>query len=178
MKNTQFYTPDFECLSCDFKCSKKSDWDRHKSTAKHLNRTNIEQNYAEKSVTYKCSYCCREYTARNSLWYHSKKCKEPTVAEVFANNNTQQITELMLKMIEQNKDLTDKICELAKNSGNNYTNTNNVNSHNKFNLNVYLNETCKDAMNITDFVDSLVVSVKDLEETGRLGLLKEYLKSF
>jgi hypothetical protein len=178
MKNTQFYTTDFECLSCDFKCCKRSDWDRHKATAKHLNRTNIEQNYAEKSVTFKCSYCSREYNARNSLWYHNKKCKEPTVAEVFANNNTQQITELMLKMIEQNKDLTDKICELAKNSGNNYNNTNNVNSHNKFNLNVYLNETCKDAMNITDFVDSLVVSVKDLEETGRLGYTEGISKIF
>lgn len=178
MKNTPFYANNFECIPCNFKCCKKSDWDRHKSTSKHLIRTNIEQKCAEKSVTYKCSYCNKEYGARNSLWYHNKKCKEPTVAEVFANNNTQQITELMLKMIEQNKDLTDKIFELAKNSGNNYNNTNNVNSHNKFNLNVYLNETCKDAMNISDFVDSLVVTVKDLEETGRLGYTEGITKIF
>lgn len=178
MKNTPFYTNFFECIPCNFKCSKKSDWDRHKSTAKHITRTDLEQNYAEKSVTYKCSYCNKEYKARNSLWYHNKKCKEPTVAEVFANNNTQQITEIMLKMLEQNKDLTDKIFELAKNSGHNYNNTNNVNSHNKFNLNVYLNETCKDAMNITDFVDSLVVSVQDLEETGRLGYTEGISKIF
>ena len=67
MKKAPFYAKLFECKSCDFKCSKKSDWNRHLFTAKHLNRTNIEQNYAEKSVTYKCSYCCREYTARRPI---------------------------------------------------------------------------------------------------------------
>ena len=182
MKNTQFYTNFFECIPCNFKCCKKSDWERHTFTAKHLTRTNTEQNYAEKVKTFKCSYCCKEYNARTSLWYHKKTCKEPTVGEVFANNNTQQITELMLKMIEQNKELTDKIIELAKNNGNNYNNTcklvNNVNSHNKFNLNVYLNEQCKDAINISDFVNSLVVSVKDLEETAKLGYTEGISKIF
>jgi hypothetical protein len=153
MKKTPNYANFFECIPCNFKCSKKSDWDRHSSTSKHYNRTNLEQNYAEKSQTFKCSHCNKEYSARNSLWYHKKNCKEPTVAEVFANNNTQQITELMLKMIEQNKDLTDKIVELAKNNTTNYNNTNNVNSHNKFNLNLFLNEQCKDAINISDFVN-------------------------
>ena len=72
--------------------------------------------------------------------------------------------------------VTDKIVELAKH---NTCNTiNNVNSNNKFNLNVYLNETCKDAINITDFVDSLVVSVKDLEETARLGYSEGISKIF
>lgn len=179
MKKTPNYADFFECETCDFKCSKKSDWSRHINTSKHKNRTFLEQNHAKKSQTFKCAYCDREYRARNSLWYHNQKCKEPTVAEIFANNNTQQITELMLKMIEQNKDLTDKIVELAKNSGNNYTNnTNTVNSNNKFNLNVYLNETCKDAINISDFVNSLVVSVKDLEETAKLGYTEGISKIF
>jgi hypothetical protein len=170
----------FECKVCDYKCSKSSNISRHLSTGKHLCKDNLNIFEQKKSQTqnYQCDICGKEYKGRNGLWYHNKKCKEPTVAEVFANNNTQQITELMLKMIEQNKDLTDKIVELAKNSGNNYNNTNNVNSHNKFNLNVYLNETCKDAMNITDFIDSLVVSVKDLEETGRLGYTEGISKIF
>jgi hypothetical protein len=124
-----------------------------------------------------CVFCSKEYKFRNSLWYHNKKCKEPTVAEVFANNNTQQITELMLKMIEQNQDLTHKIVELTKNSVS-VTNYTNVNSNNKFNLNVFLNEECKDALNISDFVSSLVVSVKDLEETARLGYTEGISKIF
>lgn len=178
MKKTPFYAVFFECSPCDFKCCKKSDWDRHIVTSKHLNRTKLEQPKTKKVKIYKCSYCNKEYGARTSLWYHNRKCKEPSVADIFANNNTQQITELMLKMIEQNKDLTDKIVELAKNSSTNYNNTNNVNSHNKFNLNVFLNEQCKDAINITDFVNSLVVNVQDLEETAQLGYTEGISKIF
>lgn len=178
MKKTPDYAINFECQNCNFKCSKKSDWNRHIITTKHQNRIFSNKIHSKKSHTFKCKYCDKEYNARNSLWYHNQKCKEPTIGEVFANNNTQQITELMLKMIEQNKDLTDKIFELAKNTGNNYTNTNNVNSHNKFNLNLYLNETCKDAINISDFVNSLVVSVKDLEETAKLGYSEGISKIF
>ena len=177
MKKAPFYAKVFECKSCDFKCSKKSDWNRHLFTAKHINRINLEQIYAKKSDTFTCVFCSKEYKFRNSLWYHNKKCKEPTVAEVFANNNTQQITELMLKMIEQNQDLTHKIVELTKNSVS-VTNYTNVNSNNKFNLNVFLNEQCKDAINISDFVSSLVVSVKDLEETARLGYTEGISKIF
>jgi len=177
MKKAPFYAKLFECKSCDFKCSKKSDWNRHLFTAKHLNRINLEQISAKKSDIFTCVFCSKEYKHRNSLWYHNKKCKEPTVAEVFANNNTQQITELMLKMIEQNQDLTHKIVELTKNSVS-ITNYTNVNSNNKFNLNVFLNEECKDAINISDFVSSLVVSVKDLEETARLGYTEGISKIF
>ena len=177
MKKAPTYAKIFECITCDFKCSKKGDLNRHLLTAKHLNRIILEQNCEKKSNTFKCLFCNKEYKARNSLWYHKKKCKEPTVGEVFANNNTQQITELMLKMIEQNKDLTHKIVELTKNSIS-VTNYTNVNSNNKFNLNVFLNEHCKDAINISDFVSSLVVSVKDLEETARLGYTEGISKIF
>jgi len=177
MKKAPFYAKVFECKPCYFKCSKKSDWNRHLFTAKHLNNINLEQFSAKKGDTFSCVFCSKEYKFRNSLWYHNKKCKEPTVAEVFANNNTQQITELMLKMIEQNQDLTHKIVELTKNSIS-VTNYTNVNSNNKFNLNVFLNEECKDAINISDFVSSLVVSVKDLEETARLGYTEGISKIF
>ena len=169
----------YTCKLCDFKSSKLSSYNRHISTEKHNNKVildNLQKNNIQTQL-FQCDICSKEYKGRNGLWYHKKTCKEPTVAEIFANNNTQQITEIMLKMIEQNKDLTDKIVELAKNNGNNY-NTNNVNSHNKFNLNVFLNEQCKDAINISDFVNSLVVSVKDLEETARLGYTEGISKIF
>jgi len=177
MKKAPFYEKVFECKPCDFKCSKKSDWDRHLFTAKHLNNINLDQFSEKNSNGFACVFCSKEYKHRNSLWYHNKKCKEPTVGEVFANNNTQQITELMLKMLEKNQDLTDKIVELTKNSVS-VTNYTNVNSNNKFNLNVFLNEQCKDAINISDFVSSLVVSVKDLEETARLGYTEGITKIF
>jgi hypothetical protein len=181
METTANYTILRQCIECDFKCSKQSDWDRHLNTAKHKNRTNLnnlEHFSAEKSQSFLCNKCNKEYKARNSLWYHSKKCKEPTLGEVFANNNTQQLTDLVLKMVEQNQELTKQIVKLAKNSSINHHNTNNINSNNKFNLNVFLNEQCKDALNISDFVSSLVVSVKDLEETAKLGYSEGISKIF
>jgi len=80
-------------------------------------------------------------------------------------------------MVQQNQELTKQIVELVKTGGTHH-NTNNVNSHNKFNLNVFLNEECKDAINISDFVSSLVVSVKDLEETAKLGYTEGISKIF
>jgi hypothetical protein len=165
----------YECSLCDFKCNKLSNYNKHLSTGKHnvdINVNIFKQEEFETQQKFQCENCGKEYKARNGLWYHNKKCqglKEPTVAEVFANNNTQQLTELILKMVEQNQELTKQIVELSKTGANIQNNTNNINSHNKFNLNVFLNEECKDAINISDFVSSLVVSVKDLEETARLG---------
>jgi len=165
--------PKYYCEQCEYKTNNKKDFSKHLSTLKHSKVDNYNvlttENPQKIPNDFKCKICDKIYKYRDGLWRHSKKCKEPTLAEVFANNNTQQLTELVLKMVEQNQELTKQIVELAKIGGTNYNNTNNINSHNKFNLNVFLNEECKDAINISDFVSSLVVSVKDLEETARLG---------
>jgi hypothetical protein len=183
-KNAEFYCCDF----CLFKCVKKSNYTIHLSTNKHLTRTklnDLEQENSEKCQTYMCDKCNKEYTARNSLWYHKQKCQgiketDSQNQEVTTVNNTQHLTDLVMKMIEQNQELTKQIIELAKNGGSthNNNNTNMINSNNKFNLNVYLNEQCKDAINISDFVKSLVVNVKDLEETARLGYSEGISKIF
>ena len=82
-----------------------------------------------------------------------------------------------MKVIEQNQDLTKQMIELSK-TPHSFINNSMVNSNNKFNLNVYLNETCKDAMNIMEFVNQLQVGIKDLEETGRLGYAEGISKIF
>ena len=89
------------------------------------------------------------------------------------NNDSSLIIELLKQnqdfknlMIEQNKYMMEQskqMMELAKNAGNNNNNTT------KFNMQIFLNETCKDAMNITEFVNSLVLTFKDLEDLGRYG---------
>lgn len=172
----------FYCELCKYKTDNKKDFSKHLSTLKHLNNVDSNElttpNSQKIPKIYKCKYCNKIYKYRDGLWRHSKKCKEPTVAEVFANNNTQQLTELVLKMVEQNQELTKQIVELTKTGGNNQYNTNNINSNNKFNLNFFLNEQCKDALNISDFVSSLVVSVKDLEETAKLGYSEGISKIF
>ena len=165
--------PKYYCEQCEYKTNNKKDYIKHLSTLKHTKVDNYNvlttENPQKIPKIFKCNFCDKGYKYRDGLWRHSKKCKEPTVAEVFANNNTQQLTELVLKMVEQNQELTKQIVELSKTGANIQNNTNNINSNNKFNLNVFLNEECKDAINISDFVSSLVVSVKDLEETARLG---------
>jgi len=173
--------PKYFCKNCEYKTNNKKDFIKHLSTLKHIKSDNYNglttENPQKIPKEFKCNICYKSYKYRDGLWRHSKNCKEPTVAEVFANNNTQQLTELVLKMVEQNQELTKQIVELSK-TGGNYHNTNNINSNNKFNLNVFLNEQCKDALNISDFVSSLVISVKDLEETARLGYSEGISKIF
>jgi hypothetical protein len=93
-------------------------------------------------------------------------------------NDTKELTELVLKLVEQNKELTKQIIEISQNPTTQINNNNNINSNNKFSLNVFLNEKCKNALNISDFVDTLVVSIKDLEETARVGYVEGISKIF
>jgi hypothetical protein len=165
----------FYCNYCDYKCIKTSDWDRHISTRKHKFRTNLN-NFEQKSAKseFMCKHCNKIYKARNSLWYHEPKCK--LNKELDNNNNNNNIsTELILEIIKQNSELQKHILELSKektmnnclNTTHNTTNNNNNNNH--FNLNVFLNETCKNAMNINEFIERIPLKLSDLEDTARLG---------
>jgi hypothetical protein len=143
----------------------------------------------EKSKTkkYICTNCNKSYKDNSGLWKHKKICNENNeelIATTNAQNLSNQITpELILSVLEQNKELTNlvveqhkAIVELSKNGQGsiaNNNNNNNINSHNKtFNLQFFLNETCKDAMNITDFVDSLKLQLSDLENVGKVGFVE------
>ena len=159
----------FHCIVCDFKCSKHSNYDKHLLTAKHKNRTNL--NNLEQIMPnnanplFKCKNCDKEYKARNSLWYHEKKC---TI------NNDEYTAEfgkeVIIMLLKQNSDLQNKVIELCKESSVTINN-NTTNSHNK-NINIFLNEHCKDALNIGEFVNSLPLTLEDLENTGRDGYVK------
>jgi len=164
----------FHCYDCNFECFKKSNYEKHILTLKHINRTNLnvlEQKNAEKCQFFYCKNCNKKYNARNSLWYHEQKCKIDTHK---CETEDPSDKELIMMLIKENSelkhmvlDVCQKITPLA-----NTVNTNNINSHNKtFNLNVFLNEHCKDAMNIMDFVDSLKLQLSDLETVGKLGFV-------
>jgi len=171
---TSNYIHKFTCNTCDFKCCKLGDFNRHLSTSKHRNKAQMIQNDTYFTSNYINSYICKcgsKYKYHSGLSRHKKTCNNYTNINNNLNQENQNIIEYLLKenaefkqlMLEQNKQLL----ELAKNSaGHHYTN-NNTNNH--FNLNFFLNETCKNAMNIMDFVSHLQVGIKDLEETGRLG---------
>ena len=187
-EKTQKNISNYECNCCDFKCSKKGDWNRHIKRRKHIKLSICDEQVTIKTSKHICNLCEKEYTSRNGLWVHKKKCSKENVKTIL-NDDTKahELIKYLLKensefkqlMIDQNKHMLEQnknMLELAKNSGN--VNINNTNSNNSFNLQFFLNDTCKDAMNITEFVNQLQVSISDLEETGRLGFSEGISKIF
>ena len=162
----------FNCVKCDFKCSKKSEWDRHILTLKHQTDTSDTKMKHQNASAHTC--CCGQILkSRSTIWRHKKTCTKN--ANVSANES---VNEIVIKLINQNKELqqmlldqNNKFFEMAKDAKNTTNNTvnNNNTTNNNFNLNVFLNETCKDALNLSDFVSSLQVKLKDLEETAKIG---------
>jgi hypothetical protein len=172
----------FYCIFCDYGTSKKSSYNDHLLSDKHkkngLGDVCIQNSAAilpPNEKAFVCKNCNKSYESRNGLWKHKKNCHEK---EISNENGLPELTpELILTLIKQNTDFQQliieqnkTIIELSKNVGNQ---NNNVHSNNKsFNLNFFLNETCKDAMNITDFVDSLKLQLSDLEKVGELGYVE------
>jgi hypothetical protein len=170
----------YSCTFCDYNTSKKSNYNQHLLSAKHV-KAEKATNYAKKqplssmlSKKYDCNKCGQHYSSKSGLWKHSAKCKKTTENP---QNDSKQPIDLTMKLIEQNQELIKQLVELSKHSQTNNITTNNTNN-NSFNLNVYLNDTCKDALNISEFVDSLVLSVKDLEETVSVGYANGISKIF
>ena len=168
----------FECKICDYFTSNLKDYKKHILTLKHLNRTNLnnlEQKIPENPKEFVCSVCQKCYKARNSLWYHQQKCstkKTQTNDEIQKNDIIDK--DLIMMLIKENSELKNIMIKVIENGTHN-TNSNNThtNSHNKaFNLQFFLNETCKNAMNITDFVDSIKLQLSDLMEIGELGYVE------
>ena len=163
----------FTCKCCDYNTSRLSQYTRHVLSAKHkkleisTDFNNSSTDFNKKSSKFECQ-CGKVYKERTGLWRHKKVCdfeeeeEEPKKEEISDK-------ELIVMLLKQNSQLIEHNCELTKNGINN-TNSNTNNSHNKaFNLNFFLNETCKDAMNIMDFIDSIKLQLSDLEKVGELG---------
>jgi len=137
------------CEICDFKCSKISNYNTHILTRKHKMLTNVDKFNAENAEKFTCE-CGKEYSHRQSLSLHKKKCiqKENVIEKEDIDNTSDK--NLILTLIQQNNELQKQMLDVIKNGTHNTIN-NTSNSNN--NLQLFLNETCKDAMNIMDFVD-------------------------
>jgi len=168
-KKTSKNIAKFVCNLCDFKCCKKGDWNRHILRPKHLQLTDCD---AEKHL-YNCEICNKKYKSRNGLWCHKKKCNNNIDNEHnTTSDNEPTDKQIIMALIKDNSEFKNMMMEVIKNGTYN-NNNNNTNSHNKtFNLQFFLNETCKDAMNIMDFVDSIKLQLFDLERVGELGYVE------
>jgi hypothetical protein len=179
----------FICESCDFKCCKESEFNRHVMTRKHkiliITNEKVPKNAGK---NYVCD-CGKKYKHMSSLCKHKKNCTgiknlqtEQAIITIETNEKLDHeslIKELMKQnnefktmLIEQNT----KIMELAKEGK--YITNNNTTNNNNFNLNFFLNEQCKDALNIMDFINQLQLNTTDLDMVGRLGYSEGISKLF
>ena len=195
-------SPEYCCKSCDYVTSKKSNIDNHYRSAKHMKSTVVNDFKPKLSSKYICLTCHKEYKDNSGLWRHRNKgsCEKSNgdkftdidaeIGDIYAKHiDLADKDGLIMMLIKQNAELIKEqgsikqmmmeqqnkiieqnniVLEIAKNGTHNTTN-----SHNKaFNLNFFLNETCKDAMNIMDFVDSIKLQLSDLEKVGELGYVE------
>ena len=187
---------DFFCSECIFKCSKKSEWDRHISTRKHKMITNdykmITKNHEKTPKLYTCE-CGNVYSHRQGLYKHRQKCpiihakvqenvqfvqstpvqesmNEEKVVKLVTNTVTSAITAVVPAIMNGNKEMiVDVVKEVVKKDTTTNNNSHNTTNNNTFNLQLFLNEDCKNAMNITDFVKNLQINTTDFEQVGQLG---------
>jgi len=194
-EKTQKNSNIFECEICDFTTSNKNDYNRHISTQKHIR--NVSATFSNIKATKKtqdliCSNCSKKYRDRSGLWRHKKTCNYSTVDDIINDNKIKvnknkdddedyiNIKELFLMFIQQNNKVQDALIEMSKqitnnnshNSNNSHNQTTNNNSNNSFNLQFFLNETCKNAMNITDFMNSIKLQLSDLINVGEVGYVE------
>jgi hypothetical protein len=161
----------YACEFCDYNTSRKSQFDRHLTTdkhKKHVFETNETKKVPKSSIKYQCD-CSLFFNSRTTLWRHKKACNVTNNTNIITNDKLTD-DNLIVMLINECKDIRNENKELIKIIKNG---THNINSNNKtFNLNFFLNETCKDAMNLTDFVNSIKIQLSDLENVGKIGYVE------
>ena len=173
--------PKFLCEICDYSTCKQKDYNKHILTRKHLYRTNLEQKIP-KNPLFICN-CGKSYTARNSLWYHKKKCKylvesgnieqntiikdEPTDYKEMVLHVLNDMKEQRKEFIEELKKKDEIMMEMVGKVGT---------TNNNLNINMFLNDRCKNAINFSDFIDNIQISQHDLENNAQLGFVNGITK--
>jgi hypothetical protein len=167
------------CEKCDYSTFNKFDFDKHNKTIKHSNNDLAilsipKAQKSQKIAKYKfiCQNCNKEYKDNSGLWRHKKKCNKEDHINKMMEVPTDK-DKIIDYLIHEHTELKNLILEIVKKESINNTTNNTINSYNKsFNLQFFLNETCKDAMNIMEFVESIQLQLSDLEKVGELGYVE------
>ena len=180
------YAPKFRCDICDYECSRKFLWEQHVATQKHKRQQSATPQETPTVGEYICEHCGKAYKQRSGLWRHKKRCSP--VEKVHAslpltemndlekensdlkflvekmitglNKDTKVKDEMMDQLKEQSKIIQDMIPRIGSNN------------NNRFNINVFLNERCRDAINMSEFIESLQIQLADLHYTKDNGLIE------
>lgn len=175
-------TDKYGCETCNYFTCRRSHYDRHLLTSKHVNLM-IPNELRTKSMTLYICDCGKKYKHMSSLCKHKRDCTYDVTINTSSKDENDDKYELLsntiLLLVKENQDFKKliidqnaKMMDMADKIGNNNVNNNNVNSNNKFNLNVFLNEQCKDAMSLKDFVKTLEISMDEFINTGELGFIE------
>ena len=166
----------FICYTCDYTTSRESQYIRHLSTAKHKKITNGNILIPKSSGTLICKYCEKSFKYRSGVSRHQQKCSKNPYNQKQLQEPEKKSTdsEMVIELLKQNQELQKKLIESVNLGGSHIENQSienqtNINNNQKFNLNFFLNEQCKDAINMSDFIENMELDVEDLTETGRLG---------
>jgi hypothetical protein len=171
----------YSCECCDYLTSNHYDYNKHILTRKHLTNVALNQNelsLSQKSQHYNCANCNKEYQSKSGLWNHKKKCsqkKQKKENTMVPNNENINLNVLVIDLLKQNQELQKQLIELSKEKTITNTNShNNTQNNNHFNLQFFLNETCKDAITADQFVKDIQISFGDLENIGNQGYVQGF----
>ncbi len=189
-EKSQKIAKQYLCELCDYTCFNKFDFNKHLSTRKHVNTKNscdnandLSQKIAKK---YMCAGCNTEYRHQSSLCKHMKVCTQKAITSYESEpeqekglygiinkllNDNQELRNLLISQASDQKEIVNKVIAISSQATNSIVNNTNTNSNNKFNVNVFLDTECKDAMNFEDFVNGIEVSQDDIQNNGRLGFV-------
>jgi len=179
----------FYCKFCDYKTSKKSSFNNHNESKRHkCNALTTMSLTLQPKICYSCKKCDKQYNDRAGLWRHKKKCnyeKEPEAKNEIISINPPpgepSLKEMFIKVVEQNQAIlleNQEMRKLLQETIPKIGNTTNTTNNNNFNLQFFLNEQCKDALNIMDFINQLQLNTSDLDMVGRVGYSEGISKLF
>ena len=191
---SQKVAKNYNCKNCNYICSRKYDLEKHLLTRKHQMEINGNNGNVPISHHFSCDTCSRKYKTNSGLWKHMKKCKlvkksqhdissdtkkynrylvKEDVIEI-CKNTQHEFKEIILNMMKENKEFQKSFLDIIPQIGNNSHNTNshNTTNNNQFNIQMFLNDHCKDAMNLTDFIQSLPITNETYDSTIENGLTK------
>ena len=187
---------EFFCETCDYRCFKKQHLEQHYNTIKHKNINGNQKETKNNCDDIRCG-CGKTYKNRSGLWKHAKICNVKSheddthtlsnlVKELIINTKelakqNQESQQQNKELINQNQELQKHVLEITKTTNtviNNNNNTTTTNNNQKFNINLFLNETCKDAINFSDFIKNIQITYEDLENNAQLGFVNGISKIF
>lgn len=159
------------CKKCNYLTYKKCNYDRHLLTSKHKKEQmeipltdKKRKNEQKRASVYTC-HCCKIFKTNSGMWKHQKQCNYIKKENIIEHDNKDDMKQLVIKLINQNNELQKTIHEMIPKIGNN----NNSNNKNNFNINLFLNEKCRDALSMDEFIDKIEISMKNLLITKDKG---------